>query len=103
MKQTTSSKLSPKSHKIRDQKVILDSDLALLYEVQTKVILQAMKRNIERFPSDFVLLLTDQEAMRLRSQIVTSNIGRGGRRNNPYAFTERGVAMLSAVFSQSER
>jgi len=100
MKETTSSKLS--LFIVRDQKVISDSDLALLYEVQTKVILQAMKRNIERFPSEFAFLLSYQKVIRLRSQIVTSNIGGGGRRNNPYAFTEHGVAMLSAVL-KSER
>jgi ATP-dependent Clp protease ATP-binding subunit ClpA len=82
---------------IRGHKVMLDADLAELYAVQTKVLLQAVKRNVERFPADFMFQLTDQEFGRLRSQSVTSNAGRGGRRYAPYAFTEQGVAMLSSV------
>jgi hypothetical protein len=80
---------------IRRQKVMLDQDLAALYGVETKALIQAVKRNIERFPSDFMYQLTDKEFAILRSQIVTSNWG--GRRYNPYAFTEQGVAMLSSV------
>ena len=80
---------------IRKQKVMLDSDLAKLYGVQTKVLIQAVKRNIDRFPSDFMFQLSEPELSNLRSQIVTSNWG--GRRYNPYAFTEQGVAMLSSV------
>lgn len=79
---------------------MLDSDLALLYGVSTKALVQAVKRNLDRFPSDFVFQLTYQEVADLRSQIVTSNAtprGRGGRRTAPYAFTEQGVAMLSSV------
>ena len=87
---------------IRGQKVMLDSDLAGLYGVPTKVLIQAVKRNIRRFPSDFMFQLTRQEVAHLRSQIVTSNIGRGGRRYLPYAFMEQGVAMLSSVLN-SER
>lgn len=83
---------------IRGQKVMLDSDLAKLYEVETKVLVQAVKRNLERFPSDFMFRLNNQEVSVLRSQFVTSN-GRGGRRYQPYAFTEQGVAMLSSVLN----
>ena len=86
---------------IRGHKVILDSDLAELYGVPTKVLIQAVKRNIKRFPSDFMYQLTRQEVANLRSQIVTSK-GRGGRRYFPYVFTEQGVAMLSSVL-KSER
>ncbi len=80
---------------IRGQKVMLDFSLADLYDVETKVLKQAVRRNIDRFPEDFMFQLTNQEYMRLRSQIVTSN--RGGHRYAPYAFTEQGVAMLSTV------
>jgi ORF6N domain len=80
---------------IRGQKVILDADLAALYEVEAKVLIQAVKRNIDRFPEDFMFQLTVQELNNLRSQIVTSSWG--GRRYPPYAFTEQGVAMLSSV------
>lgn len=87
---------------IRGQKVMLDSDLAGLYEVPTKRLNEAVKRNAKRFPTDFMFQLTAEEAESLRSQIATSNIGRGGRRYLPYAFTELGVAMLSSVLN-SER
>jgi len=87
---------------IRGHKVMLDSDLAELYEVATKVLVQAIKRNVKRFPSDFMFQLNNQEVAGLRSQFVTSKIGRGGRRYPPYAFTEQGVAMLSTVLN-SER
>lgn len=80
---------------IRGQKVLLDSDLAELYGVETKVLVQAVKRNIERFPDDFMFSLTKQEFNHLRSQTVTSSWG--GRRTPPYAFSEQGVAMLSSV------
>lgn len=86
---------------IRDQKVMLDADLAELYEVQTKALVQAVKRNIGRFPSDFMFQLTMEEFRILRSQTVTSSHW-GGRRYPPYAFTEQGVAMLSSVL-RSER
>lgn len=84
---------------IRNHKVMLDHDLAVLYEVPTKVLVQAVKRNIGRFPPDFMFQLTKQEFAALRSQSVTSNAktGRGGRRSAPYAFSEQGVAMLSSV------
>ncbi len=80
---------------LRGQKVMLDADLARLYGVETKVLLQTVKRNAERFPEDFAFQVDNQEFENLRSQIVTSN--RGGRRYLPYAFTEQGVAMLSSV------
>jgi hypothetical protein len=76
---------------------MLDADLAALYNVPTKVLIQSVKRNQGRFPDDFMFRLTASETERLRSQIVTSNVGRGGRRYVPYAFTEQGVAMLSSV------
>jgi hypothetical protein len=82
---------------IRGQKVMLDADLAELYNVDTKVLNQAVKRNLERFPRDFMFRLAKKELAGLRSQFVTSNEGRGGRRSSPYAFTEQGVAMLSSV------
>ncbi len=81
---------------IRGEKVILDRDLAVLYGVETKVLIQAVKRNITRFPADFMFQLNRRESSCLTSQIVTSN-GRGGTRHRPYAFTEQGVAMLSSV------
>ena len=81
---------------IRGQQVMLDSDLAALYQVETKVFDQAVSRNIERFPENFRFHLTQKTFDSLRSQIVTSN-GRGGRRYLPYAFTEQGIAMLSGV------
>ena len=112
-------------HNIRGQKVMLDSDLAMLYGVLTKNLNKAVKRNVQRFPEDFMFQLTEEEWQVLRSQIVTSNkneilrcqIGtsnkeevlisqfaiskskdkRGGRRSAPYVFTEQGVAMLSSV------
>lgn len=86
---------------LREQRVMLDADLAELYGVQTKVLVQALKRNLDRFPSDFMFQLSAEEFSALRSQTVTSNIGRGGRRTPPYAFTEQGVAMLSSVLGSS--
>ena len=87
---------------IRGEKVMLDYDLALLYEVETKVLNRAVKRNLKRFPLDFMFQLTADEADFLRCQIGTSKKGRGGRRYFPYVFTEQGVAMLSTVLN-SER
>ncbi len=81
---------------IRGEKVILDADLAALYGVKTRVLVQAVKRHAERFPPDFMFQLTTEEFALLRSQTVTSR-GWGGRRYPPYAFTEQGVAMLSSV------
>jgi len=83
---------------IRGHRVMFDSDLAMLYEVETKVLNQAVKRNIERFPKDFMFQLTEQEweDFKVRSQFVTSPKG-GGRQYLPYVFTEQGVSMLSSV------
>ena len=82
-------------HVIRDQQVMLDSDLARLYGVETRVLNQAVKRNIERFPEDFMFQLTEEDSQNLKSQYVISSWG--GSRKLPYAFTENGVAMLSSV------
>jgi len=107
---------------LRGEKVMLDSDLAELYGVETKALNQAVQRNLERFPGDFMFQLSKEESqfvlrsqivtsksengreplktkVSLRSQIVTSNVGRGGRRYRPYVFTEHGVAMLSSVLA----
>ncbi len=107
---------------LRGEKVMLDSDLAELYGVETKALNQAVQRNFDRFPEDFMFRLSPDEAQlilrsqivtsnvensekplkikgSLRSQIVTSNVGRGGRRYRPYVFTEQGVAMLSGVLT----
>jgi len=82
---------------IREQKVMIDSDLAELYGVETKRLNEQVKRNIERFPEDFMFQLTDMEFNNLRSQIATSSWG--GRRKPPYVFTEHGVLMLSSVLN----
>ncbi|MBR4535303.1 MAG: ORF6N domain-containing protein [Bacteroidales bacterium] len=85
-------------HVIRGQQVLLDCDLATLYGVNTKALNQAVKRNIKRFPSDFMFQLTDEEHQALRSQIVTLKQGRGQHsKYPPYAFTRNGIAMLSSV------
>jgi len=89
-----------KIYLIRGKKVMLDADLAKLYEVGTKVFVQAVKRNIRRFPRNFMFQLNDSEMESLRSQIVTSK--RGGRRYNAYVFTEQGVAMLSSVLNSEK-
>lgn len=82
---------------IRGQKVMLDRDLAALYGVSTKVLKQAVKRNADRFPDDFMFVLNPDEFMQWRSQFVTSISDRMGLRHAPMAFTEQGVAMLSGV------
>ena len=82
-------------YKIRGKQVMLDSDLARLYQIETKKFNQSIKRNIDRFPLEFMFQLTEIEYLDLRSRIVTSN--RGGRRYLPYVFTEQGVAMLASV------
>jgi hypothetical protein len=88
---------------IRGQRVLLDADLAELYGgVPTKVLLQAVKRNLECFPGDFMFQLEADEWQALRSQFVTSNTGRGSRRYAPYAFSEQGVAMLSSVLNSPQ-
>jgi hypothetical protein len=84
---------------LREHRIMLDADLAELYGVQTKVLVQAVKRNLARFPGDFMFQLSIDEFKALRSQTVTSNNARGGRRTAPYAFTEQGVAMLSSVLN----
>ena len=81
---------------LRGQKVMLSPDLAQLYDVEPRALVQAVKRNVERFPADFMFQLDDEEFHSLKSQIVTSSWG-GLRRAAPYAFTEQGVAMLSSV------
>lgn len=87
---------------LRGQKVLLDADLAQLYGVQTRVLIQAVKRNLERFPDDFMFQLSNQELAILRSQSVISSASHGGRRSAPYAFTELGVAMLSSVLNSPQ-
>lgn len=86
----------------RGHKVMLDKDLAELYGVTTKRLNEAVKRNSNRFPRDFMFQLDNKEVINLRSQFATSNNSSGGRRYNPYVFTEQGVAMLSSVLN-SER
>jgi hypothetical protein len=87
---------------IRDQKVMFDNDLAQLYEVETRIINRNVQRNINRFPSDFMFQLTEEEYDSLRSQIGISKKGKGGRRYMPFVFTENGVAMLSSVLSSEK-
>lgn len=89
-------------YSIRDQRVMLDEDLARLYGVETKALNQAVRRNADRFPDDFMFQLSSDEWDALRSQSVTSNAGRGGRRYPPYAFTQEGVAMLSGVLNSPQ-
>ena len=88
-----------KIHLIRNKQVMLDKDLANLYQVPAKVLNQAVKRNRERFPEDFMFQLTADEAESLRLHFATSNMGRGGRRYLPYVFTEYGAVMLSSVLN----
>jgi hypothetical protein len=86
---------------LRGDRVILDADIAALYGVETKALLQAMKRNLARFPPDFMYQLTPEEFENLRCQFGTSSSW-GGRRHRPYAFTEQGVAMLSSVLRSKQ-
>ena len=86
-------------YEIRGIKVMLDSDLAKLYGVETKRLNEAVKRNIVRFPSHYMFQLTEEEFYSLRSQFATSKEGKGGRRYMPYVFSEQGVAMLSSVLN----
>ena len=90
-------RIASRIYLIRGEKVMLDSDLAEMYEVTTAALNQAVKRNIDRFPDDFMFQLNELELESLISQSVISNDGRGGRRKLPWAFTEPGVAMLSSV------
>ena len=95
-------------HYVRGQQVMIDSDLAMLYNVETKRLNESVKRNSKRFPESFCFQLTEDEYSELRSQFATSNIEtettatKGGRRYLPYAFTEQGIAMLSAVLRSDE-
>ena len=89
-----------KIHLLREKKVMLDQDLAYLYAVKTKVFNQAVKRNFERFPDDFMFQLTQEELENLRSQTVTSSWG--GQRYLPYAFTEHGILMLSSILNSDK-
>ena len=88
-----------KIYQIRDQKVMLDRDLAEIYGVETRTLNQAVKRNISRFPEDFMFQMSDIEFQDWKSQIVITNSINMGLRNKPYAFTELGVAMLSSVLT----
>jgi hypothetical protein len=95
--------ISDKIYFIRNQKVMLDRDLALLYGIETRVLKQAVKRNISRFPGDFMFELTDVENDSLRSQIVTLKKGRGQHQKYlPSVFTEHGVLMLSSVLNSDK-
>jgi hypothetical protein len=87
---------------IRGHKVMLDADLAELYGGTTKRLNEQVRRNISRFPADFMFQLDEEEASALRSQFATSKEGRGGRRYLPYVFTEQGVAMLSTVLNSEQ-
>ena len=97
---TESDIIESKIYSIRGQRVMLDSDLAELYEVETFNLNKAVKRNIERFPDDFMFQLSDDEYKNLLFQTGMSSL-HGGRRTRPYAFTEQGVAMLSSVLRSS--
>ncbi|MBS1651149.1 MAG: ORF6N domain-containing protein [Bacteroidetes bacterium] len=95
--------IQSKIFEIRNQKVMLDFDLAAMYEIETRVLNQAVKRNAERFPDDFMFQLTKTEFETLMSQIVISKTEkRGGTQKMPYAFTEQGVAMLSSVLKSKK-
>lgn len=97
---TTTDFIATKILYLRGEKVLLDADLALLYGVETKVLKQAVRRNIERFPEDFLFELSKEEWSFLRSQIVTLEKGRGKHsKYPPFAFTEQGVAMLSGILN----
>lgn len=88
-----------KIYAIRGERVILDSDLAEIYGVETRVFNQAVRRNMERFPEDFMFQLTPEEQNSLMSQIVISNKGRGGRRKLPLVFTEHGALMAANILN----
>ena len=90
-------KIESKIFLIRGKRVMLDKNLAELYDVETRILIQAVKRNLVRFPEDFMFHLNEKEFENLRSQIVISSWG--GRRHLPYAFTEQGVSMLSSVLN----
>lgn len=88
-----------KIYVLRGKRVMLDSDLASVYQVETKVLNRGVKRNLARFPADFVFQLNNEELASLRRQIGTSKTGRGGRRSLPFAFTEHGAVMLASVLN----
>ena len=92
--------VDPVIHVIRRKRVMLDEDLAKLYEVETKVLNQAVRRNTDRFPSEFMFQLSTDEFLNLKSQFVTSSWG--GRRKKPFAFTEHGVVMLASVLRSKQ-
>ena len=94
--------IESKIHLIRGHQVMLDCDLALLYGVNTGSLNQSVRRNSERFPSDFMFQLTDIEEKNLRSQFVISSLNYGGRRYLPFVFTELGIAMLSSVLKTNQ-
>lgn len=89
-------------YEIRGQRVMLDSDLAKLYGVEVRVLNQSVRRNFRRFPEDFMFKLTKEEYESLKSQIVTSKVGRGGKQKQPLVFTENGVAMLSGILNSTQ-
>lgn len=95
----TEERVLSKIYLVRGLKVMMDSDLAELYQVETRALNQQVKRNKERFPEDFMFQLSDNEFNILMSQIVTSKTGKGGVRKPPYVFTEHGVLMLSSVLN----
>jgi hypothetical protein len=95
--------ISQKIYFVRSARVMLDADLARLYGVATKNLNKAVKRNMRRFPSDFMFQLSANEMRNLRFQIGTSRRGQGGRRYAPYVFTEQGIAMLSSVLRSARR
>ncbi len=99
IKQETFTEVESKIYLIRGQKVMLDFDLALLYEIPTMRLNQQVRRNLFRFPEDFMFSLTNQEFRNLKSQFVISSLSWGGRRSPPLAFTEQGIAMLSSVLN----
>ena len=95
-------RIQNKIYEIRGLKVMLDRDLATLYEVETRILNQAVRRNIDRFPPDFMFQLTAKEFQNWKSQIVTSNSEKMGLRKLPLAFTEQGIAMLSSVLNSEK-
>jgi phage regulator Rha-like protein len=107
MRESYMSEITPKNiekmiYVIRGQKVMLDSDLAALYEIETKMLKRAVKRNMERFPDDFMFELTKEELENWRYQFGTSNFEKMGLRVQPFVFTEQGVIMLSSVLRSSK-
>jgi hypothetical protein len=99
---TLPSKIESLIYLVRGHKVMLDEDLAVLYDVGTRILTRAVRRNIDRFPQDFMFQLSDQEVANLRSQIGISSSTYGGRRYRPLVFTEQGIAMLSTVLRSKQ-